>query len=111
MLLTVLAPKVKIRRGPGISAGILRDAIIGQQFKASQVIDSPKSPEQWAKIVLEDQQQINAYICARLPSGEVLCEVSNAPAGPGDSADFQRGFRAGVEHVLRWVSAERAKLE
>ena len=106
--LTVLAPVVNIRRGIGNAAGILRQARIGDQFDAVQVIDTPKSVEQWAKIILPDQLNADAYVCIKLPSGSALCQVSAVPNPPkGTYAD---GFRDGVEHVLRWVSAERAKL-
>jgi len=108
--LTVLAPVVNIRRGIGNAAGgILRQARIGEQFDAVQVIDTPKSVEQWAKVILPDQLNADAYVCIKLPNGSALCQVSAVPTQVGD-AKYQEGFRDGVEHVLRWVSAERAKL-
>jgi hypothetical protein len=108
MIVTILRPVVKIRRGPGTGAGIIKAAKIGEQYRCLQVIDL-KGREQWARIVLPSDETQNAYICARMASGTPLCEVSVASA-PGNTDDYKRGYRDGVEHVLAWVSAERAKL-
>jgi hypothetical protein len=108
--LTVTNPVLNIRRGPNDSAAFIKQAKVGEQYDVLQIIDGPRPPEQWAKVLLPDQQNINAYMCVTLPSGRPVSKVSSLPAQPGESADFQRGFREGVEHVLRWLSAERAKL-
>lgn len=83
--LTVLAPLVNIRRGVNNNAGRIGEAKTGQQFDVIQVIDL-KTPEQWAKVFLPEQQNGNAYICVTLPTGVKLCDVSFAadPDSPTD---------------------------
>lgn len=105
LILTVLAPVVNIRRGPNDTGGFIRQATVGEQFDAVQIIPGQKPPEQWAKITLPDKQDITAYICVALPSGKSLCQVSAV-----QQLSYADGFKDGVEHVLRWVSSERAKL-
>jgi hypothetical protein len=103
--LTVLAPVVNIRRGPNDSGAFIKKAAVGEQFDVLQLIPGQRPPEQWAKIILPDKRDVAAYICVTLPSGNPLCDVSAA-----QERSYADGFKAGVEHVLRWVSTERAKL-
>lgn len=104
--LTVLSPVVKIRRGPNTAGAVLLEAKVGQQYEVLQLIPGPKAPEQWAKIELPNIANIDAYICVTMATGTRLCAVEDA-APQGTYAD---GFRDGVEHVLRMIAAERAKL-
>jgi hypothetical protein len=112
LTLTVVRPVVKIRRGPSTAGGIIKDAKIGETYDVIQLLDDPdrKSPEQWAKIVLPEQQNINAYICVRLPSGSYLCNVENVPDKPkGD--DYNRGFMDGrremVNRMIDFLKSEQ----
>jgi hypothetical protein len=104
--LTVLSPVVKIRRGPNTVGAVLREAKNGQQYDVQQFIPAPRPPEEWAKITLPDAPGIDAYICVTMATGTRLCAVEEAET-QGTYAD---GFRAGVEHVLRMIATERAKL-
>jgi len=103
--LTVLSPVVKIRRGPNAAGAKLREAKNGQQYEILQLIPGPKAPEQWAKIVLPDMQNVDAYICTVMATGTRLCAVEDA----APQVTYADGFRDGVEHVLRMIAAERAK--
>jgi len=108
--LTVLSPIVKIRRGPNTVGAVVREAKNGQQYDVIQMIPGQRAPEAWAKITLPDARDIDAYICVVMNTGTRLCVVEEV-AGAGNDADlYTKGFRDGVEHVLRMVSAERAKL-
>lgn len=106
--LTVLSPIVKIRRGPNTVGAVLRQAKNGQQYDVLQIIPGPRAPEEWAKIILPDDQNTDAYICVTMATGTRLCAVEEQPAQ--SAGTYVDGFRDGVEHVLRIIAAERAKL-
>ena len=50
LTITVKANTVNIRRGPSNGAGILGRATVGQVFDVIQILDTPESKEQWARI-------------------------------------------------------------
>jgi hypothetical protein len=108
--LTVLKPVVNIRRGTSSGASFIRDAKIGQQFDVIQVIDL-KSPEKWAKIILDDDVSVDAYVCVTLPSGKDNCQVSAVPMPPQSDGQFMDGMRKGLDRAIAVLQAERAKLQ
>jgi hypothetical protein len=112
LTLTVTNPVVKIRRGPSTGAGVIKEAKVGETFDVIQLLDDPngRTPEQWAKIILPQQQDVNAYICVRLPSGNYLCNVTNVPEKPqGD--DYKRGYsdgrRAMLDRMIDFLKSEQ----
>ncbi|PKN93002.1 MAG: hypothetical protein CVU44_11260 [Chloroflexi bacterium HGW-Chloroflexi-6] len=108
LILTVVAPEVNIRRGPTGSAGMIQRAPAGTQFKVINVVDL-KAPEQWAKVRLDDAQDVDAYVCVKMPSGKALCKVQASPSKASDG-EYLRGYRDGIDKVLQLIAAERAKL-
>lgn len=100
--LTITKPTVNVRRAPNASAAFVRDAKEGEVFEVVHLLDDPtgKTPEQWAKVILPDKQNVDAYICVRLPSGAHLGTVSNS--GPSTNIDdYNRGFMDGRQDQVR----------
>jgi hypothetical protein len=103
LILTVTNPSANIRRGPTISASRFAEAKIGNQFEVIQLIDL-KPPEQWAKIILPEHRDVDAYICVTMPTGAKLCQVSNVPTPP--NAEYQRGWNDcldAVHQAIVWL--------
>ena len=109
LILTITAQIANVRRGPSISTAIIREAKSGQQFDVVTLVDIG-AHEQWAKVILPDSKDVHAYICTCLPNGRPQGSVSSKPVTSGNAADYSKGFADGVDHVLRWVASERAKL-
>lgn len=113
-ILTVLARTVNVRKAPKANADLLLPKGLpeGKQFEVLQVFDVPKSVEQWAKIVLPEMLDADAYVCVRLPSGQFLCEVKDVPAPvPVPAPDeYKRGKREILQKIIRWAQEEMGKL-
>jgi len=104
LTLTVLSPTINLRRGPNDGASIIRQANVGEQFEVIQVLDTGKV-EQWARIVLPEKKNEQAYACVRLPSGKHLSNLSNVSTGES-SEEYKRGQREAVEKLMRHLQQE-----
>jgi len=100
--LTIVKATVNVRRAPNAKAALVRDAKAGEVFEVIRLLDDPtsKTTEQWAKVILPDKQDVDAYICVRLPSGAHLGTVSNS-GQVTNSEDYDRGFMAGEQDQVR----------
>lgn len=95
LILTIKTKTVNVRRGPSDGAGILARVSIGQQFDVLQILDTPGSKEQWARIEHPDFPQ--AYICTRMANGNMLAQVSMAPEQQPD--EYLRGWNDCLDTV------------
>lgn len=107
--LTVIKPTANIRRGPTMNAGIIRAAKNGEQFKVLDVVKL-QGLEVWVKVEEYDRHGalVDAYICAVMPSGARLAELSGTNL-PVD--DFAKGYKAGVTHAVEVLTQELLKLK
>lgn len=110
LILTVLSPTVRIRRGPGLSASILGQASVGEQYPVQQVVDIPKSREQWARVIVPNRENEAAYICVRTASGSALAALSATPGMSESSNDYQRGWNAALEKMRALLDGELKKI-
>lgn len=97
LTVTIKATTVNIRRGPSNGAGIAGKATVGQQFEVVQLLDTPDSKEQWARI--EHPEIDQAYVCTRMASGQVLAQVGMAQEQVSD--EFKRGYNACLDDLHR----------
>jgi len=104
LILTVIVPTVRVRRGPGDSAAIVAQAKTGEQYPVVNLIDKA-GREQWAKIVFPGRENEDLYICVRLANGNALCQVVNVPVVLG-SDEYKRGQRDVVEKLIRTLQKE-----
>lgn len=93
--LTIRANTVNVRRGPTDGAGIVGRATVGNIFDVVQIVDTPNSKEQWARI--DYPGYADAYICTRMANGTILGQVSVMP--DKDNAEFIRGWNACLDAV------------
>lgn len=92
LTITIKANAVNILRGSSNKAGVIGRATVGQVFDVVQILDTPESKEQWARI--EFQSYPEAYICTRMANGMVLAQAGVVP--DHDNADYVRGWNACV---------------
>lgn len=97
LMLTIKANTLNVRRGPTDGASIIGRAAVGNVFDVVQIIDTPSSKEQWARI--EYQGYVEAYICTRMPDGKILGQVNVMP--DKDNAEFIRGWNACLDAILQ----------
>ena len=108
LTLTVISPVVNIRRGPSESAGVIVKANTGDQFDVVQVLDKG-TVEQWARIVLPEQENVMAYACIKLPNGKALCNIGNTAPAP-NADEYKRGKREALEHLRALIESELEKI-
>jgi hypothetical protein len=95
LIVTIKGNTVNVRRGPTDGAGIIGRATVGQQFECIQVLDTPNSKEQWARI--EYPNYPDAYVCIRMANGSILAQVSVVP--DQENQDFVRGWNACLDAI------------
>ena len=99
--LTIQNPTVNVRRGPTISAAILREAIAGETFHVLSVLKDPtgKTMETWVQIVYPENLTLNAFICYRLNTGRYLGNYE--PVSPqGDTGGYDKGWNDAVSAMI-----------
>lgn len=105
LILTVIVPTVRVRRGPGESAAIVAQAKTGDQYPVINLIDKA-GREQWAKIVFPERENEDLYICVRMANGNTLCTVSNTPSAPDSNDEYKRAKRDVVEKLIQTLRQE-----
>lgn len=95
---TVLSPTANIRREPTIASICFAEAQVGEQFDVIQLIDL-KAPEQWAKIVLLDNPDMEAYICVTMSTGTKMCQAGMSSEPARD--EYRRGWNECLEAIHR----------
>jgi hypothetical protein len=113
--LTVITRTLNVRKAPKANADLLLEKGLenGKQFDVIQLFDVPKSVEQWAKIVLPDLLNVDAYVCVRQPAGNYLCEVKNIPDPapvPVPDGEYKRGKRDALQKIIRFATQELESL-